>query len=72
MTSDIFAFHDDHLLTSAETARALAVSISLLANQRIRPQPEGQPIVPFVRLGARVIRYRVGDLKAYLRARTTT
>jgi hypothetical protein len=60
------------LLTTTETSRALGVSIAFLANQRIRPQPEEQRIVPYVRLGSRTIRYRVGDLKEYLRVCTTS
>lgn len=56
----------DTLLTAAETAAMLAVSIGTLANWRSMGMGP-----PFIRLnGGRAVRYRLSDLLAYLETHT--
>ena len=57
----------DELLTTAETAEWLGVSIQFLEIGRCRGHDYGPP---FVRLSRRCVRYRRGDVQAWLRERT--
>ena len=54
---------DQHLLTTREAARYLGVSMAFLERDRWAGAR-----IPFVRLGSRSVRYRVGDLDAYVDA----
>jgi excisionase family DNA binding protein len=55
----------DNLLTPKEVANALKTSVSTLA--RTRKHKYGKaPVLPFVKLGARIIRYRKADVEKYL------
>jgi excisionase family DNA binding protein len=55
---------DDELLTAKEVARMLAVSLATF--KRLRKAGEGPPSI---RVGERAIRYRRGDVEAWLRRR---
>lgn len=61
----MFDDNDDDLLTEIETARVLGYSPRTLAAWRYRG---GGP--PFVRVSATSIRYRRGDVRAWIGART--
>lgn len=54
----------DALLTAKELAQVLGLAVRTLKKQRA--QGRG---VPFVRVGERAIRYRVGDVRRFLRER---
>ena len=53
------------LLTEAAAARLLGVSPQYLVKWRFL----GRPVLPFVRVGKRMIRYRQSDLDAFIRSR---
>lgn len=56
---------DGRLLTTKEAARLLGVSKAFLDRDRWLG-----PEIPYVRLGARAVRYRSEDLEQFIRART--
>lgn len=51
---------ENRLLNTKEAAKHLSVSVSFLAKDRM-----GNAKVPYVRIGAKSIRYRLSDLDAY-------
>lgn len=51
------------LLTTAEAARCLGVSVHWLKTSRFRPELDGPP---FIKIGRRVVRYDVQDLNTWL------
>jgi hypothetical protein len=53
------------LLTEAAAAKRLGVSPQYLVKWRFL----GRPALPFVRIGNRMIRYRMADLDAFIRSR---
>lgn len=55
---------DEELLTSEQVARMLAMSPMTV--RRLRMSGEGPP---WIRVGKRAIRYRRGDVEAWLRRR---
>ena len=57
---------DDQLLTTAEAASLLGLSPAWLERDRSR----SKPLLPFVRVAYRAVRYRVGDLRAHVVGRT--
>ena len=52
------------LLTTDQAARILGVSTAFLERDRWAGAR-----IPFVRIGARAVRYRLGDLEAYVASR---
>jgi hypothetical protein len=54
------------LVSEKEAARLLGVSVAMLVANRFR----GQPLLPFVRLGKRAIRYRLADIEALIGQKT--
>jgi excisionase family DNA binding protein len=54
----------DKLLTTKEAARYLGVSQAFLERDRWAGDA-----IPFIKLGARAVRYRVADLEAFLNSR---
>jgi hypothetical protein len=64
---EIDGLHDDHLVSCEHAAAYLGLSVGNLANWRCTKR--GGPA--FVRQG-RVVRYRMGALKAWISARTET
>lgn len=62
--------HDDEaLLTSEQAASLLGVTRSFLVRDRWQASRTGKgPEVAFVMIGTRTVRYRLFDLKAYVRA----
>jgi hypothetical protein len=61
-----FVSDADRVLTACETARMLALSEFTLLRKRQQPDGGG---LPFVRLSAHRIGYRLGDVQAFLAAR---
>jgi excisionase family DNA binding protein len=57
----------DKLLTTAEAAELLGISLEAL---RVRRSRYGEP--PYVQLGPATIRYRRSDLDAWIEARVVT
>jgi predicted DNA-binding transcriptional regulator AlpA len=57
---------EQQLLTAKEVAKQLGVTTTTLAIWRYR----GMRDLPWVKLGNRMIRYRVQDVEAYVRERT--
>lgn len=57
----------DRLLTQKQVAEKLRVSVRTVSGWRTKGGG-----VPFVRLNARVVRYRISDLEAWLEARLVT
>ena len=57
-------FNDGHLMTRAELAEYLSVSVATIARWKC----EGTQAVPEVRIGVRTIRYRKSDIDAWLAA----
>jgi hypothetical protein len=58
---------NDALLTTAEAARFLGMSVAFLERDRwAGKQFGGGPLIPYRRIGARAVRYRRGDLIAHL------
>jgi predicted DNA-binding transcriptional regulator AlpA len=54
--------HDDELLPPREVGRLVGVTLKTLSNWRWR-----RPLrLPFVRISARAVRYRRGDVLAFL------
>jgi hypothetical protein len=51
----------DHLLTTKQAAPVLGVSIAFLERDRWAGAR-----VPFIKIGARAVRYRLSDLHAYI------
>ena len=51
----------DHLLTTRQAAPVLGVSIAFLERDRWAGAR-----VPFIKIGARAVRYRLSDLHAYI------
>jgi hypothetical protein len=62
---------DDRLMTPQETAKVLGTSLSTLTRNRAGAT-DSVPTLAFVRIGRRSIRYRLSDVRAYLKACTTT
>jgi hypothetical protein len=57
----------DRLLTSAGAAQLLGVSVAFLARDRWAGKSFGSgPLVPFMRIGPRAIRYSLRDLQAHI------
>lgn len=54
----------DKLLTTREAAHLLGVSLAFLERDRWAGAR-----IPFIRIGSRAVRYRRGDLDAYIGAR---
>ena len=51
----------DHLLTTKEAAPLLGISVAFLERDRWAGAR-----VPFIKIGARAVRYRLSDLHAYI------
>lgn len=60
--------HDDQLLRSEQAAEFLGIAASTLPVWRCQSRA-GSP--PFIRMG-RCVRYRVGDLRAWMAANTVS
>ena len=56
------------LVSEKTAARLIGVSYGMLVAGRFKRQP----LLPFVRLGSRTIRYRVSDIEAYVSSRVVT
>lgn len=56
--------NQDHLLTTHQAARFLGVSDSFLERDRWAGAK-----IPFIRVGARAVRYRPADLEAFVKQR---
>ncbi len=54
------------LVTEKAAAKLIAVSPSMLVARRFR----GRPLLPFVRLGKRSIRYRMADIEEFIKRNT--
>ena len=54
----------ENLLTTAEAAKYLGMSIAFLERDRWAGAE-----IPFVRVGARAVRYQVSELDAFIRSR---
>ena len=54
------------LLTETQTAAYLGCSKSWLAKCRMEESPKDAPAPPFVRLGARAIRYDLSELQKFI------
>ncbi|MBK6900184.1 MAG: helix-turn-helix domain-containing protein [bacterium] len=52
----------ESLITTQEAASMLAIKPGTLATWR----SEGRSPIPFVRIGGRVVRYRLSDIQAYI------
>ncbi len=57
----------DNLMSESEVALFLGVTISMLQKKRARREAD----LPFVRVG-RLVRYRRGDVRAYVERNLTT
>lgn len=70
MTTDTLSLlhDDDRFLTTKEVAQVL--DISVLTLKRLH-HTEGMPALPYLCMSTRKLRYRVGDINAYLKACTT-
>ena len=66
MTNPNALFTNDELVSPAIAARLLSVGIGFLERDRMRSQPR----IPFIRISARAIRYRMSDLRAYMESNT--
>jgi hypothetical protein len=51
------------LVTEKEAAKLIAVSPSMLVAHRFH----GRPLLPFVRIGKRSIRYRMADIEEFIK-----
>ncbi len=60
-TNDVLII-PDNLLKTDQAAALLGVSAAFLERDRCRKMPH----IPFIRLSTRAIRYRRGDLQAFL------
>jgi excisionase family DNA binding protein len=58
---------DQHLLSTKEAARYLGVSAAFLERDRWAGAR-----IPFVRVGTRVVRYRLADLDAFITGQIRT
>jgi predicted DNA-binding transcriptional regulator AlpA len=54
--------HNALLVSEKEAAKLLAVSVAMLVARRFQKRP----LLPFVRIGSRTIRYRVADINAFI------
>jgi hypothetical protein len=54
------------LVSEKEAARLLGVSAAMLVANRFK----GRPLLPFVRLGTRAIRYRKADIESLIGQKT--
>lgn len=59
----------DRLMTPKEAAKVLGTSISTLARKR-SGSVDGTPVLPFLKMGKRTVRYRLSDVRSYLDACT--
>ncbi len=60
---------EDRLLTTKGAAVYLSVSTAFLERDRWAGARQGRgPLIPFVRVGQRAVRYRVGDLRRHVDA----
>lgn len=61
------AFNIPNLLTSKEVAGILGVTAEHLANDRHNARQAGTPpLIPYIRLGKRLVRYHPDDVTTYL------
>ncbi|NRB16854.1 MAG: helix-turn-helix domain-containing protein [Rhodobacteraceae bacterium] len=61
------AFEIPDLLTSKEVAGILGVTAEHLANDRYKARQAGtKPLIPYIRLGERLVRYHPLDIERYL------
>jgi predicted DNA-binding transcriptional regulator AlpA len=58
---------DDDLITTKEAAAMLHMSPATLDTWRCR----GKRDLPFIKLSAKIIRYRVGDVREFIKSRTS-
>lgn len=56
------------LMTTAEAAKLLNVSVAFLERSRW----SGSPPIKFVKVGPRAVRYKVEDLENYIESQTRT
>lgn len=56
-----------NLLTTAAAAKFLCVSIAFLERDRW-----AGPLIPFIKVGSRAVRYRLTDLEQYVEARCSS
>ena len=60
---------DERLLKTEEAARYLSVSTAFLERDRWAGARQGRgPLIPYVRVGQRAVRYRVVDLRRHVDA----
>ena len=63
----------DRLIDSKEAAALLGVSPTTLTTQRSRGAREsGFPLVPFIRLGRKCVKYSLADIQAIIDAHRVT
>lgn len=56
---------DEQLITTYQLASMLSVSVAILKKARV--SGDGGP--PFIKLGKRTVRYRLGDVRTWLAAK---
>ena len=67
--SDLSPHRDDCLLTTKEAAKLLNVSTAFLERDRWAGSRHGKGAqIPYVKVGARAVRYRLVDLVTHIRA----
>lgn len=55
------------LLTSAQAAQLLKMSVAFLAHDRWAGKRHGQgPLIPFIKVGGRAVRYRRADIDNHI------
>ena len=58
---------DDQLVATKQAAAILAVSAAFLERDRWAGARHGRgPLIPFVQVGPRAVRYRLSDLRAHV------
>jgi hypothetical protein len=64
---------DDRLLTTKEAAKLLRVSTAFLERDRWAGARNGQgALIPYIKVGARAVRYRLSDLRHHVQANRRT
>ena len=69
-TSPSLSLDDDQLVATKQAAPILGVSTAFLERDRWAGARTGQgPLVPYIKVGARAVRYRLSDLRAHIEAK---
>ena len=64
---------DDRLLTTKETAKIIGFSVAFLERDRWAGARNGRgPLIPYVKVGVRGVRYLLPDVRAHIRANRRT